>query len=93
MAGISLATVKDIERGTGNPSMRTVTKILPGFWYERANDLLCGDQKGGLSDVWICFAVQGGFILIFLILTIIRSSRHPKAKVKKNNNPGKAICL
>jgi len=28
MAGISLATVKDIERGTGNPSMRTVTKIL-----------------------------------------------------------------
>ena len=28
MAGISLATVKDIERGTGNPSMKTVTKIL-----------------------------------------------------------------
>ena len=28
MAGVSLATVKDIERGTGNPSMRTVTKIL-----------------------------------------------------------------
>lgn len=28
MAGISLATVKDIERGVGNPSMKTVTKIL-----------------------------------------------------------------
>lgn len=28
MAGISLATVKDIERGVGNPSMNTVTKIL-----------------------------------------------------------------
>ena len=28
MAGISLATVKDIERGVGNPSMRTVTRIL-----------------------------------------------------------------
>lgn len=28
MAGISLATVKDIERGAGNPSMKTVTKIL-----------------------------------------------------------------
>ena len=63
--------------------VRTVTKILPGFWYERANDLLCGDQKGSLSDVWICFAVQGGFILLFLILTIIKSSMHPKAKVKK----------
>ena len=28
MAGISLATVKDIERGVGNPSMKTVTRIL-----------------------------------------------------------------
>ena len=28
MAGISLATVKDIERGAGNPSMKTVTQIL-----------------------------------------------------------------
>ena len=28
MAGISLATVKDIERGAGNPSMKTVKKIL-----------------------------------------------------------------
>ena len=63
--------------------VRTVTKILPGFWYERANDLLCGDQKGTMGDVWICFAVQGGFILLFLILTIISSSRHPVARVKK----------
>lgn len=28
MAGISLATVKDIERGKGNPSLQTVEKIL-----------------------------------------------------------------
>ena len=28
MAGISLATVKDIERGASNPSMKTVTRIL-----------------------------------------------------------------
>ena len=28
MAGISLATVKDIERGAGHPSMKTVTRIL-----------------------------------------------------------------
>ena len=28
MAGISLATVKDIERGAGNPSMKTVTRTL-----------------------------------------------------------------
>ncbi len=28
MAGISLATIKDIERGVGNPSMKTLTRIL-----------------------------------------------------------------
>lgn len=28
MAGVSLATVKDIERGKGNPSIQTVEKIL-----------------------------------------------------------------
>lgn len=28
MAGISLSTVKDIERGKGNPSLTTVQRIL-----------------------------------------------------------------
>ena len=28
MANVSLATVKDIERGKGNPSIQTVEKIL-----------------------------------------------------------------
>lgn len=28
MADISLATVKDIERGAGNPSLKTVSRIL-----------------------------------------------------------------
>lgn len=28
MASVSLATVKDIERGKGNPSIRTVEKLL-----------------------------------------------------------------
>lgn len=28
IAGISLATIKDIERGKGNPSLSTVSKIL-----------------------------------------------------------------
>lgn len=27
MAGVSLATVKDIERGAGNPSLRTLMQI------------------------------------------------------------------
>lgn len=28
MAGVGLATIKDIERGKGNPSMATVSKIM-----------------------------------------------------------------
>lgn len=28
MAGVSLATIKDIERGTGNPSLSTVSRIV-----------------------------------------------------------------
>ena len=28
MSGVALATIKDIERGTGNPSMGTVSKIM-----------------------------------------------------------------
>ena len=64
--------------------VRTVAKVLPGFWYERANDILCRDQMGTMGDVWICFAVQGGFILLFLILTIIRSSGHAKVKSRKS---------
>lgn len=28
MSGVSLATIKDIERGKGNPSLDTVQKIL-----------------------------------------------------------------
>lgn len=28
MAGVSLATVKDIERGNGNPSLSTILKLL-----------------------------------------------------------------
>ena len=28
MAGVGLATIKDIERGKGNPSMETVTRIM-----------------------------------------------------------------
>ena len=60
-----------------------VARVLPGFWYEKANDILCGDQAGTMGDVWTCFAVQGGFILLFLALTILMSARHPKAKSRK----------
>lgn len=34
MATVSLATIKDIERGKGNPSLSTVQKILEVFGME-----------------------------------------------------------
>ena len=49
----------------------SVARFLPGFWYVRANDLLCGAQTGSIADVWICFGVQGGFCLLFLLLTLL----------------------
>lgn len=63
--------------------VRTVAKVLPGFWYERANDILCRDQMGTMGDVWVCFAVQGGFILLFLILTVIMFAWRPKVRSRK----------
>ncbi|MBR6228663.1 MAG: ABC transporter permease [Eubacterium sp.] len=62
--------------------LRTVTKVLPGFWYERANDLLCGDQKGSMGDVWFCILVEVGFVILFLILTILMSGRKKTQRAK-----------
>lgn len=36
MAGVSLATVKDIERGKGNPSIQTLEKLLEVLGLEIA---------------------------------------------------------
>lgn len=40
MAGVSLATVKDIERGKGNPSLQTVEKILAVLGMEITYQLI-----------------------------------------------------
>ncbi|MCR5788850.1 MAG: ABC transporter permease [Lachnospiraceae bacterium] len=53
----------------------SVAKILPAYWFERANDILAGVQIGELSDVRTCFIVELGFLLLFVILTVIFSSR------------------
>lgn len=41
MAGVGLATIKDIERGKANPSMLTVSKILDVLGME----LFCSVRK------------------------------------------------
>ena len=58
----------------------TFAKILPVYWYERANDILSGAQSGGLNDVWICFGVEAGFLVLLILLTLLKASRHPGKK-------------
>ncbi len=53
----------------------TVAKILPAYWYVKANDILSGAQIGTMKDVWVCFAVEIGFCVVLLIATIVKRSR------------------
>ena len=46
MAGISLATVKDIERGVGNPSMKTVSRILEVLGLEMEFHIKTKQESG-----------------------------------------------
>ena len=58
----------------------TFARVLPVYWYERANDILSGAQSGGLNDVWICFGVEAGFLVLLILLTLLKASRHPGKK-------------
>jgi ABC-2 type transport system permease protein len=53
----------------------TFAKILPAYWYERANDILAGARSGGMNEVWICFGVEAGFLVLLILLTLIKASR------------------
>ena len=53
----------------------TVAKVLPAYWYVKANDILCGRQMGTLKDVRLCFGVEIGFFVLLLIATIIKRSK------------------
>lgn len=59
-----------------------VAKIFPAYWFEKANDILAGIQTGELSDVWRCFAIEAGFLILLIILTLVFSSRK-FLKIKK----------
>ncbi len=41
MSGVSLATVKDIERGKGNPSIKTAEKLLAVLGMEIVYRMRC----------------------------------------------------
>ena len=53
----------------------TIAKVLPAYWYVKANDILSGAQLGTMQDAWMCFAVEMGFFVLLLIGTIVKRSR------------------
>ena len=50
-------------------------RIFPVYWFERANDLLAGLQKGSLADVRICFGAECAYIVLFVVLIVMASVR------------------
>lgn len=50
-------------------------RIFPMYWFEKANDILAGIQKGDLLNVRMCFMVECGYIVLFVILIFVLSSR------------------
>ena len=85
IAGIGMAFLSGafIPQSMLSEGVLNVAKILPGYWYVRGIDLLCGAQEGHMGDFWLCVGVQAGFFAILLALTIIVRSRHPKKKAVK----------
>ena len=52
-----------------------VARIFPVYWFEKANDVLAGVQKGTLADVRTCFLAECGYIILFVVLIVAASVR------------------
>ena len=58
-------------------------KFLPAYWFEKANDILVGDQAGTMGDVGICLLVEVGFLLALILVTVLVSRQRPAGAVRK----------
>lgn len=92
IVGIGMAFLSGafIPQSMLNAGVLNVAKILPGYWYVRAVDILSGAQDGLMGDFWLCIGVQAGFFALLLAVTMILRSRHPKAKPVKAGATAKA---
>ena len=52
-------------------------KFLPAYWYERANDILAGSQEGTMGDVGMCFLIQGGFLVVLILVAGLLIRQRP----------------
>ena len=55
--------------------MLAFARIFPVYWFEKANDMLAGIQKGTLADVRTCFIAECGYIVLFIVLIGVASAR------------------
>ena len=54
----------------------TIAKVLPAYWYVRANESLVGaDVPYSLSEVFMCIGVQAGFAAALFAGTLIVSKK------------------
>ncbi len=53
-------------------------RFLPAYWYEKANDILCGVQSGSMGDVWISILIQVGFLIAILLAGVLLSRQKPE---------------
>ncbi|MEE3466807.1 MAG: ABC transporter permease [Eubacterium sp.] len=59
-------------------------RFLPAYWYEKANDILCGAQSGDLGDVGVCMLIEGGFLVALVLVTMLLSRQRPQGHARKS---------
>ena len=61
-----------------------VAKFLPAYWYEKANNMLCGVTPYNFNEYLTCLLVQVGFLVAFFAVALMVGrmslSRTPKTK-------------
>ena len=61
-----------------------VAKFLPAYWYEKANNMLCGVTPYNFNEYPTCLLVQVGFLVAFFAVALMVGrmslSRTPKTK-------------
>ena len=62
-----------------------VAKFLPAYWYEKANNMLCGVTPYNFNEYLTCLLVQVGFLVAFFAVALMvgRMSLSSTPKTKK----------
>ncbi|MBO6108687.1 MAG: ABC transporter permease [Eubacterium sp.] len=59
-------------------------RFLPAYWYIRATDSLSGSTQYDSGDIWMCLAIEVGFLILLTLATILVTARKPSAPKAKH---------